>query len=105
MSCLHIAKKRKFTAEEDEILRNLVDVNGINNWKSISDQIVGRKPRECKERWENYLSPNIKISPNSDKYIKKINICILKDSKNYAISVKSNQFQSQMLIDDLDEIM
>lgn len=94
MSCLYIAKKRKFTAEEDEILRNLVDVKGINNWKSISDQIVGRKPRECKERWENCLSPNIIISPNSDK-------CI----KNYVISVKSNQFQSQMLIDDLDEIM
>lgn len=55
--------KSKFTTEEDAKLKQLVNQFGINNWNQISSNMAHRNPRQCKERWFNYLSPMICKSP------------------------------------------
>lgn len=65
---LNKAKSRnKFTQEEDEKLRYLVNTIGTKNWKLISDQMPGRNQRQCSDRWKKYLSPNIVNGPWSEE--------------------------------------
>ena len=49
----------KFSQEEDEQLRQLVEKYGENAWLSISNEMNGRSSRQCRERWLNYLSPRL----------------------------------------------
>ncbi|OHT03833.1 Myb-like DNA-binding domain containing protein [Tritrichomonas foetus] len=49
----------KFTQEEDEHLQELVEKYGINDWVKITSEMEGRNIRQCRERWQNYLSPDI----------------------------------------------
>lgn len=58
--------KVKFTPQEDDLLRNLVQQYGENdNWSIIAKKmtISYRNQRQCKERWLNYLSPSINNAP------------------------------------------
>ncbi|KAL0486953.1 transcriptional activator MYB [Acrasis kona] len=48
-----------WTPEEDELLRKLVEENGTKQWAIISKQLP-RSGKQCRERWCNYLNPNIK---------------------------------------------
>lgn len=53
--------RNKFTLEEDKKLIELVDnKDGEINWVSIAEQMPNRNARQCRERYQNYLSPNIK---------------------------------------------
>jgi hypothetical protein len=58
--------RQKFTAQEDERLRNLVAKLGENNWTDIALELGTRSPRQCRERFKNYLSPNLKNEPWTD---------------------------------------
>ena len=51
--------KSKFTPEEDQKLFSLV--NGLQeiNWNAIAKQFTHRNSRQCRERWQNYLNPNL----------------------------------------------
>jgi hypothetical protein len=51
-----------FLPDEDFRLRELVRCFGAD-WNEISRQMVGRNPRQCKERWTNYLSPDVCAQP------------------------------------------
>lgn len=51
-------QKSKFTKEEDERLSRAVRIHG-ENWYIVSKYMGNRNSRQCKERWNNYLSPNI----------------------------------------------
>lgn len=53
----------KFTEEDDERLRELVDQYGDNSWIQVASEMPGRNSRQCRERWLNYLSP--KLNTNS----------------------------------------
>ena len=53
--------KCKFTQEEDDKLLSLVQQHGYN-WQKISSEMGNRNIRQCKERYENYLSPNVNRS-------------------------------------------
>lgn len=52
---------------EDEELRKLVlksqERTLCPNWKLISAQLRGRSPKQCRERWSEYLNPEIDSSP------------------------------------------
>ena len=57
--------KNKFSESEDNKLRHAVEQYGTNNWKAVSKLLNGRNARQCKDRWEKYLSPNINWKPFS----------------------------------------
>lgn len=63
MSILYNSSKGKrsiFTPREDAKLRYLVETAGRKlNWRTISFEMEGRTPRQCRERYNNYLNPNI----------------------------------------------
>jgi hypothetical protein len=60
-------KKRKkrvpFTPEEDDRLRELVEKYGVADWELIASKVRKRDCRQCKERWTNYLSPEVNLGP------------------------------------------
>lgn len=50
--------KKKFSAEEDAKLEELYNKYGFQ-WTKISENFEGRNPRQCRDRWNHYLSPTI----------------------------------------------
>ena len=52
--------KVKFTPEEDEALLKLVQQFGTKDWIKISTLIGTRNPRQCRERFKNYLNPELR---------------------------------------------
>lgn len=52
-----------FSEAEDAHLINLVEQYGENDWETISRELKTRNARQCKERWMNYLSPNLSHAP------------------------------------------
>ena len=55
--------KDKFSKDEDEKLLQLIKENGIEDWSRISKQMNGRNTRQCRERWNKYLSPHLNTNP------------------------------------------
>lgn len=55
-----IKKRKMFTTQEDQILLNLVQKIGSKNWEKISKLMPGRSPKQCRDRYCNYLSEPIK---------------------------------------------
>jgi hypothetical protein len=51
-----------FLPDEDFRLRELVRHFGTD-WNEISRHMTRRNPRQCKERWTNYLSPDVCLRP------------------------------------------
>lgn len=59
----HKEQRIIFSKAEDEKLKRLVEKSGRRpNWKSISAAMKTRSPRQCRERYRNYLNPNIEHS-------------------------------------------
>jgi hypothetical protein len=50
-------QKNKFSSEEDEKLKILIEKHGLENWNLISTLMGNRNPRQCRERWNNYVNP------------------------------------------------
>ena len=59
---LKSTRKQKFSAEEDEKLRSLVAQYGFD-WKMISAVMKNRSPRQCRDRWKNYVNPDVNSAP------------------------------------------
>jgi hypothetical protein len=51
--------KRKFTAEEDAKLLEVVRRYGSQDWFEVADHVLTRNPRQCRERWKNYINPDL----------------------------------------------
>lgn len=58
--------KDKFRRDEDELLKKLVTKYG-NDWNLISNHMQGRNPRQCRERWKNYVNPELLNIPWTDE--------------------------------------
>ena len=72
-SALGFDKLSKFTEEEDIKLMKLVKRHGKNiNWKDISVEMETRTPRQCRERYKNYLAPELSHVPWSEEENKQI---------------------------------
>lgn len=52
--------KTKFTPEEDERIRQLVQQHGTENWALIASHMKGRKTRQVRERYQYFLAPELK---------------------------------------------
>ena len=55
--------RKQFSVSEDHRLKELVKVYGEDNWATISRMMGQRNARQCRDRYKNYLSPNINIGP------------------------------------------
>lgn len=55
--------RHSFTDKEDEQLKKLVIEYGEHDWKTIADNLGTRTPRQCRERYRNYLMPGIVNGP------------------------------------------
>ncbi|KAH0791403.1 Myb-like DNA-binding domain containing protein [Histomonas meleagridis] len=55
--------KVKFTEAEDQKLSQLVSIFGPKDWITISKLMDSRNPRQCRERWKNYLNPELRRDP------------------------------------------
>lgn len=51
--------RRKFTENEDDLLKKVVKIFGKSNWRIISSLVPGRTPRQCRDRYTNYLAPGL----------------------------------------------
>jgi hypothetical protein len=51
--------KRKFTADEDALIKSMVARDPHPDWVHIANALDDRSPRQCRERWRNYLKPVI----------------------------------------------
>lgn len=52
--------RQKFSKEEDDQLCRLVHQYGVNNWNFVADRMQTRSARQCRERYVNYLSPDVR---------------------------------------------
>jgi hypothetical protein len=57
-SSLHKPKAR-WSAQEDNILQQTIDMHGPVNWNFIALSLVGRTGKQCRERWLTKLSPEV----------------------------------------------
>jgi len=64
--------KKPWTPLEDEMLRELVALQGPRNWGVIAERMEGRLGKQCRERWCNNLAPEVNKMPwtlDEDKII------------------------------------
>ena len=59
----HPHPKKKFSTDEDNKLIELVKKYGCENWQKISLEMPGRNVRQCRERYKNYLDPEVISGP------------------------------------------
>ncbi|KAJ6234275.1 myb protein-related [Anaeramoeba flamelloides] len=48
---------------EDTLLKNAIKLFGETNWAQVSVFVNGRTSKQCRERWNNQLNPNINRTP------------------------------------------
>ncbi|CAG8523314.1 12230_t:CDS:10 [Ambispora gerdemannii] len=66
--CLHrwtktlspIRKTGRWSAKEDELLKQAVLLHGPKNWVKLQQYVPGRTDVQCRERWKNVLDSSIK---------------------------------------------
>ena len=53
------------TGEEDIKLIHIVESSNdcVINWKEVARKMKNRNSRQCKDRWEKYLNPNLSVQP------------------------------------------
>ena len=70
-------RRRVFSRTDDKLLATLVTSGHFTSWTEIAQQMDDKTPRQCRERWLNYLAPSNSFEPfteEEDKFIvEKIN--------------------------------
>ncbi|KAK8834524.1 hypothetical protein M9Y10_010637 [Tritrichomonas musculus] len=73
------SKRKLFTLEEDQLLTMAAIEHNHASWNDIAKLVPGRTPKQCRDRWTNYLQPSLKFDPWT-----------LQEDKNLITLVKSN---------------
>ena len=55
--------RKVFSFEEDMIILELKKKNKNINWNEVSNVLKNRTPRQIRDRWDNYLSPDLLFNP------------------------------------------
>jgi hypothetical protein len=66
------AKRQPFTIEEDILLTHFVNSCPLTDWKAISNKMGKRTAKQCRERWNLFLRPDLKktsFTPEEDRLI------------------------------------
>lgn len=58
---------KKFSDEEDILLKNIVGIFGPKNWRLIASMMPNKTSRQCRDRYMNYLAPGFVHSEWSDE--------------------------------------
>ena len=59
-----VRKPRKiFTEAEDTLLSKIMTTEPFISWEAVSRHLGDRSARQCRDRWLNYLSPNVRREP------------------------------------------
>ena len=72
-------KRKLFTKEEDNLLTMAAFKFNQGSWNDIAKFVPGRTPKQCRDRWTNYLQPSLKFDPWKNS-----------EDKNLISLVKSN---------------
>ena len=67
LTCMTFSRSGRFDESEDAILLDMVSRNGARNWTSIAAALPGRSARQCRDRYSNYLAPEINRSSWTDE--------------------------------------
>jgi hypothetical protein len=51
----------KFTPYEDALLMAIIQRIGDGDWTQVAQLMSSRNARQCRERWTNYLSPDLRV--------------------------------------------
>lgn len=109
---------QKFTPEEDEKLRNLVQTIGSQKWDLIAKEMPGRNGRQCRDRYMNYLIPGYftgQWSKEEDSILRQKYYELgpqwskiadfLKNRSSNAVKNRWNYFVSKHLEEEYEEIL
>ncbi|OHT13399.1 Myb-like DNA-binding domain containing protein [Tritrichomonas foetus] len=61
------ARRRPFTPKEDASLIKLVNEIGVGAWSKIAKKMSKRSPKQCRDRYNNYLKEGVKTCKWSDE--------------------------------------
>lgn len=64
--CNSVSKRKYFTKEEDHLLTIAAMAYNQGSWNKIAKRVPGKTPKQCRDRWVNYLQPSLKFSPWTD---------------------------------------
>jgi hypothetical protein len=57
------AARQPFHPAEDALLMQVLSAERFQNWECVAEQLPGRTARQCRERWANYLCPQVRTGP------------------------------------------
>ena len=60
---VEVQQRTRFTKAEDELLKQLAESQKNPKWSEIAHQLKGRTARQCRERYNNYLRPDLINGP------------------------------------------
>ncbi|OHS93065.1 Myb-like DNA-binding domain containing protein [Tritrichomonas foetus] len=79
--------RKKFTKHEDSLLKERVSEYGLSNWALVAMYIPNRTPKQCRDRYTNYLRDDLSFSEwTENDEIKLINLFNIYGPKWAAIS-------------------
>ncbi|EAY03365.1 Myb-like DNA-binding domain containing protein [Trichomonas vaginalis G3] len=67
-----ICAKVKFSIEQDNTLKELVQRYGASQWEQKAALIPGKTARQCRDRWFNYLDPKLNQEAWTDEEDQKL---------------------------------
>ena len=73
-----------WTKEEDRKLVRMVQNFGPRKWAAISEELVGRSGKQCRERWHNHLDPNVNRQSWSEHEDRQILECHMRMGNRWA---------------------
>lgn len=94
------SSRGKWTAEEDETLREAVQRHGGRNWKRISDCLEGRTDVQCLHRWQKVLRPGLIKGPWT-KEVKSVIAAYLSSYCDYCVT-NTDAFGSNLFSQSFD---
>jgi hypothetical protein len=78
-----VAVKVAWSAEEDEVLRDVVSRFGYM-WRQVASGLPGRTGKQCRARWHNHLDPSVYRGPWTDEEDRLIIELVAKDGTQWA---------------------
>jgi hypothetical protein len=81
-------KTKKFSPEQDQQIRELVGNQRFPNWALIAEKIEGKTARQCRERYQHYLAPEIcplPWTPEEDELLRELHQEFNNDWANVAL--------------------